>query len=230
MPDSTIYATGGGNEDDATIYNSSTSDWATARGDASTSGTIHNDSSTKNSVGVYNRKIAGRGGGNNWLCNRSYFSFDVSGESGTVDSATVRLYLDNLGSAGNAARVVIVESTALAGSTADFGNCFSSGSTLGDLMASYAFVSTTEGYHDFDLNSDGITALNGKIGSGLFQICLMGNIYDYADADPGADSSYTRTQVSYSEYTGTSRDPKIEIDYEAAAVVANNATFFGANF
>ena len=227
MPDSIIYSSTSGGSDDSIVYNTSTSDWATVRGDASTSGTSHNDYSTVNSVGVYNRKLDARGS-ITWYCYRSYFSFDVSGESGTVDSATVRLYLDNLGSPIPASRVVIVESTTLAGNTADFGNCFSSGSTLGDLMADYVSISTTAGYHDFDLNNDGITALNSKIGSGSFQVCLMGNQFDYLDADPGAGSTYTRVQVWYGEYTGTSRDPKIEIDYEAA--VTHNATFFGANF
>jgi len=228
MPDSTIYSSTSGSGDDSVVQNNSTSDWATARGDASTSGAFHNDGSIYSTVGVYNRKTTGRGGGSSWQCNRSYFSFDVSGESGTVDSATVKLYLDNIGAPMPASRVVIVESTTLAGNTADFGNCFSSGSTLGDLMADYVSISTTAGYHDFDLNNDGITALNSKIGSGSFQVCLMGNQFDYLDADPGAGSTYTRAQVWYGEYTFTSRDPKIEIDYEAA--VTHNATFFGANF
>ena len=229
MPDSTIYAETSGNGDDAYIGVISSSDWATARGDASTNGGIRSDSLSSYSIGVYNRKQAGRGG-SNWYCYRSYFSFDVSGESGTVDSATIKLYLDNVGSAGLAARVVLVEATAFAGGIADFGNCFSSGSTLGTLVAPYVQVSTTAGYHDFELNSDGITALNNAIGSGQFQVCLMGNVFDYSNSDPGAGSTYTRISVTYSEYTGTSRDPKVEIDYEAVAAVTHNATFFGSNF
>ena len=71
MPDSTIYAEGSGNEDDGTIYNTSSSDWATVRGDASTSGTIRNVGIANNLVGVYNRKITGgRGGGTTWFCYR----------------------------------------------------------------------------------------------------------------------------------------------------------------
>ena len=229
MPDSTIYAETSGNGDDAYIGVISSSDWATARGDASTNGGIRSDSLSSYSIGVYNRKQAGRGG-SNWYCYRSYFSFDVSGESGTVDSATIKLYLDNVGSAGLAARVVLVEATAFAGGIADFGNCFSSGSTLGTLVAPYVTVSATAGYHDFELNSDGITALNNAVGSGQFQVCLMGYVFDYSNSDPGAGSTYTRISVTYSEYTGTSRDPKVEIDYEAVAAVTHNATFFGSNF
>ena len=232
MPDSTIYAETSGNADDGTLYNTSSSDWATARGDASTSGTILNVGSTTNSVGVYNRKTTGgRGGGDTWFCYRSYFSFDVSGESGTVDSATIKLYLDNYGSLGVPSAVRLVEATALAGSTADFGNCFSSGSTLGtDMVGGMGAVSTTAQYHDFELSSDGITALNNAIGSGQFQVCLMGSAFDYSDLDPGSGSTYTRIHVTYSEYGGTTRDPKIEIDYVGSVAVTHNATFFGSNF
>jgi hypothetical protein len=230
MPDSTIYAETSGNGDDAYIGVISSSDWATARGDASTNGGIRSDSLSSYSIGVYNRKQAGRGG-SNWYCYRSYFSFDVSGESGTVDSATIKLYLDNVGSTGPASAVKLVEATSLSGSTADFGNCFSSGSTLGrDMTGGFVSVSTTAGYHDFVLDSAGIGALNDQIGSGSLQVCLMGNAFDYLDNDPGAGSTYTRISVTYSEYTGTSRDPKIEIDYEAVAAATHNATFFGSNF
>jgi len=226
MPDSTINAESSGNADDVMHAKTSTSDWATVRGDASTSGSSYSVNSSSHSLGVYNRKTSGRGG-TTWTCYRSYFSFDVSGESGTVDSATIKLYLDNLGSTGSASRVMLVEATTLAGSTADFGNCFSSGSTLGTLVAPYVAVSTTGAYHDFVLNSDGISALNNAIGSGQFQVCLMGQQFDYEDNDPGAGSTYTRIAIYYSEYLGTSYDPKIEIDY---AAVTHNATFFGSNF
>ena len=229
MPDSTIYAETSGNGDDNVIYNNSTIDWATARGDASTTGTFGNSSLSSSTVGVYSRMSAGRGG-DTWFCYRSYFSFDVSGESGEVASATIKLYLDNFGYTGAASAVRLVQATALSASTADFGNCFSSGSTLGTLVAPYVQVSTTAGYHDFELNSDGITALNNAVGSGQFQVCLMGNVFDYSNSDPGAGSTYTRISVTYSEYTGTSRDPKVEIDYEAVAAVTHNATFFGSNF
>jgi hypothetical protein len=40
---------------------------------------------------------------------------------------------------------------------------------------------------------------------------------------------YSRFQVTYTDYTGTSRDPKVDITY-ATAAVTDNATFFGANF
>ena len=40
-------------------------------------------------------------------------------------SSKLELYLDNLGtSSGASAYIIIVEATTLAGSTADFGNCF----------------------------------------------------------------------------------------------------------
>ena len=227
MPDSTINAESSGNADDVMHYKTSTSDWATVRGDASTTSAGFSVDSSAHSLGVYNRKSSGRGG-TTWYCYRSYFSSDVSGESGTVDSATIKIYVDNFGSSGDASKVALVEATALEGSTFDdFGNCFSSGSTLGTLVAPAVSVSTTSSYHDFVLNSDGITALNNQIGSGQFQVCLMGHEFDYSDTDPGSGSTYTRIKVWYSESGLT--PPKVEIDYEAVAVT-NNATFFGSNF
>ena len=101
MPDSTINAESSGNADDAMHAKTSTSDWATVRGDASTSGSAYSVDSAFHTLGVYNRKTSGRGG-TTWTCYRSYFSFDVSGESGTVDSATIKIYVDNFGSSGDA--------------------------------------------------------------------------------------------------------------------------------
>ena len=92
MPDSTIYAKSSGDDDDVQLYGRSTSDWATARGDASTSGYSRNATAFGSTTGVYNRKSSGRGSAT-WTCFRSYFSFNVSGESGTVDSATIKIYL-----------------------------------------------------------------------------------------------------------------------------------------
>ena len=229
MPDSTIYAEGSGNADDAVIFQGDAlTDWATARGDATTAGLLHRDTYQTYSGAIYTRfMVDPRSGANTWSNRRVYMGFDVSGESGTVDSATVKVYMDNLGDTGNYARVVMVQATTLAGSTADYGNCFSSGTTLGTLLSNYVEVSTTAGYHDFELNGDGISALNAKIGSGLFEVCFMSNYLDYSNNDPNDGSgNYTQISVRFSEYSSTGSDPKIEIDYESTG----NAVFFGSNF
>ena len=229
MPDSTIYAEGSGNADDAVLFQGDyDTDWATTRGDATTVGISRRASDSTYTGAIYTRfSVNPRTGADSWNNRRVYMGFDVSGESGTVESATVKVYMDNLGDTGNYARVVMVQATTLAGSTADYGNCFSSGSTLGTLLSSYVEVSTTSGYHDFELNGDGISALNAKIGSGIFEVCFMSNLFDYGNYDPNDGSgNYTQISVRYSEMSGTGSDPKIEIDYEPTG----NAVFFGSNF
>ena len=231
MPDSTIYSENSGNSDDAVLFNYTTTDWATTRGNSSTSGNARRADDSSYTTSIFSRFLSGRGG-DTWFNRRVYMGFDVSGESGTVDSATVKVVMDNIGDTGNYARVVMVGATALAGSTADYGNCFtdtSSPPTLGALYAPVVEVSTAIGEHAFVLNSSGISALNTQIGSGIFEVCFMSHRLDYSNEDPNDGSGdYTQIAVTFAETSGTSFDPKIEIDYEA--IVTHNATFFGANF
>ena len=226
-----------GETTDGYIINTSGTDAATCRGDASTSGTFGVFSSISASAGIQNLKSA-RGGGT-WYNTRSYLVFDLSSESGTVGSCGLVVYMDNITSAGvhpSAQRVIAVEATALAGNTADYGNCFSSGSTLGTAVSAATTISTTAGYHTFivtgDTSSGGIKVINDAIGSGSVTICLMDNTWDYLNADIGGTygtSEYIRHTVIYANYGGTSRDPYLNITY-AVAAVTDNATFFGANF
>ena len=121
--------------------------------------------------------------------------------------------------------VTLVEATALAGTSADYGNCFSSGTTLGTEIVTKISTSTTAGYHNFTVNSDGITAMQSKIGSGTFTICLMGSRFDHGNTAPSLGGGYTKIKCYYANYTGTSRDPKIDITY-----AVDNSVFFGCNF
>ena len=219
---SVVYAGTG----DSYAQLSSSSSWAGARGTVTSSGTIYSNGSTNSAYAVYNIYSGGRGG-NNYSCRRSYFPFDVSGESGTLESATIQLYLDNLGTVGSDADdVALVEATALAGDASDYGNCFTSLITLGTQVSDVVTVSTTEGYHTFTINSDGITAIQNKIGSGTFTICLMGNNYDLRVSSPSLGGNYTQIKCHYADYTGTSRDPKLTLTYAAVT----NSVFFGCNF
>ena len=215
---------------DAYAQLTDSSSWANARGDVSSSATTYNNTAGSNDFAVYNVYSGGRGG-NTYYCRRSYFTFDVSGESGTLESATIQLYLDNLGSTGNSARVTLVQATALAGGLADHGNCYvgiGTSTTLGTEITSYVEVSTTAGYHTFTINADGLTAIQDEIGSGTFTVCLMGDYYDHSNSAPPLNGVYTKIQCHYTDYTGTSRDPKLTLTYETAAV--DNAIFFGCNF
>ena len=202
--------------------------WNDAQGSATTDGGNFHSGRPSHDYGVYNGNFGSRGS-NDYKCNRSYFVFDLSGESGTVDSAIIGIYMDNLGtSSGNSARAIMVEATALDDGVEDHGNVFSSGTTWHNDIASTVVISTTVGYHDFTMNSDGITLIQNAIGSGSVTVGLVGFHNDYSENIPTGGGDYSKFKVWYSNYFGTAFDPKMNITY--TAVTADNATFFGANF
>ena len=214
---------------DSYVFRTSTTSWDDAQGSATTDGTLHNSGRVSNSLGVYARTLGGRGG-TTYFCYRSYFGFNLLSESGTIDSATISIYLDNLGDTGYSCRAILVKATALDDGVEDHGNVFSSGTTWHDDISSSVDVSTTEGYHDFDLNSDGIAHLQSAIdSSGIAFVGLVSSYHDYGEHTPVSGGDYSRFQVTYTDYTGTSRDPKVDITY-AITAVTDNAAFFGANF
>ena len=194
---------------DGTVQNSN-ANFSTARGSATTSGGTHDNTSSTVSQAILNVN-AGFRGTNNFKIARAYFPFDLSGESGTVTAATLSIGLQNT---GHHSTVYAVEATALAGGVADFGNVFSSGTTLGTLFASGtagAFASTDT---DLTINSDGITAINNAIGSGTLTIGLMGH-NDYQNLSPSNDgsSNYSEVTIFMSERGGTGYDPTLTLTF-----------------
>ena len=119
-----------GNDDDGYVTNvtfDGTVSWDTIRGDETTTGTARNATATNNFSAIYSRKMSGRGGAVITDCRRSYFVFDLNDMNATRSyvSATLNLYLDNVGHTNDdLGKIIAVQATALAGSTADFGNCF----------------------------------------------------------------------------------------------------------
>ena len=127
MPDSTIFAQGGAGgeaQPDSYVENSLSTfaggaSWAGLVADST--GNNHNDSATTFDEGVHNGKFMGRGTSNTWECNRSFFAFDLSGESSTVASAQFKVKSDNLGDTGtNQSTVYLVAWNELDGDTGDF--------------------------------------------------------------------------------------------------------------
>ena len=218
---------------DAFATNATTdSDWPAAQGSAVTDGALWRNSVSTYTFGVYNRN-AGSRGSNDYRCYRSYFPFALGTESGTVNSAKISIYLDNLGSTtGHRNKVVLVEATpyqSIGGSVADHGNVFASGTLWHDDISDTVVVNNIEHYHDFTLNSDGIALVQAAIdSSGIMYVGLVGWYHDFGTNTPSGGGEYTKIKVTYANYLGTSRDPKLEITYTGA--VADNATFFGANF
>ena len=222
MPDATIFALGGAGGDaqpDSVCENSISTfvggnSWATCVGSALSVSDSQNSGITADDFGVWNAKFFGRGTSNTWECNRSYFAFDLSGESETVASAELKVKCDNLGDTGtNSSTVHVVGATALEDSTSDYGNKFSSGTTaVGDYGSTT--ISTTLGFHTWTINSAGITAINNAVGSGILNTGLIGN-YDKTGADPG--TSNLKIKIFYANNFGTTNDPKLELTFAAAS-------------
>ena len=81
---------------------------------------------------------------------------------------------------------------------------------IGTAFSSGKLVSTTAGVHDITLNAAGISAIQTAINSGgKITVCAMSNSHDYGGNETTSGGDYTRIQVYYSEYTGKSRDPKL---------------------
>jgi hypothetical protein len=214
---------------DSYVQNDTTDgDWDDAQGSATTDGGLQHSGRPNYTYGVYTGSFGSRGS-NDYKCYRSYFVFDVSGESGAVGSATISIYLDNLGSTTNdSEKAILVEATALDDGVEDHGNVFSSGTTWHDDISDVVSVSTTAGSHTFTMNSDGIALIQSKVGSGSVTVGLVGWYNDYMENVPSGGGEYSRFSVTYREGLGTVSDPKMDITY--TAVTADNATFFGANF
>ena len=126
----TVYARTSGNDDDATLANVTTDgsvSWDTIRGDADTTGTNRNATATQNYFGIFTTKFTGRGADVITDNRRSYFAFDgsVLNPAKTIASCKIEFYADNYGHTNDDfGKIIAVQATTLAGSTADYGNCF----------------------------------------------------------------------------------------------------------
>ena len=120
------YSESSGDDDDGifTNYSVGTLSWAQVRGDETTDAQFINVTNSNIDNAVYAKRFSGRGAEIRFIT-RSYFVFDLSGVSGTISHGNLRFYMDNTGTASSPSnRIVAVQATSLAGSVADFGNCF----------------------------------------------------------------------------------------------------------
>jgi len=177
--------------------------------------------------------FSARGGGTYGIV-RAFFEFDTSGISSAPSSATLKMF----GYSGQTADIIAVRSEhsatlangdfdALYGASTALGNSDGSGTgTLAGVSgltysAEIATWSTSD-YNDIPLNS---TALADMASLDTFKVCLMEYDHDYLDIE---ETVAVNTGLWWADIGGTSKDPKI--DYTAAAVVTDNAVFFGTNF
>ena len=126
-----VYAEGSGNDDDGYMGKFNLDDsatWAELRGDETSFADGRNVTSTNSFSAIHARHFSARGAVVRDI-QRSYFVFDVSGESvptgEAITSGSLHFYLDNIGtSTGDSADIIAVQATAMEGSADDYGNCW----------------------------------------------------------------------------------------------------------
>ena len=209
----TIYSSSSGTEDDGYVSIDSQSSWANAR-DA-TSGSYVTDALTNTNNFTRVSRSNTRGGGIAYGVSRSFLVFDTSGITATVASATLSIR----GVGANDGSVIAVKSTAFGGdggtslASGDFNaiSGYSSGSSLAGSATIYGpqILTTswsTSGYNDFTATSDLLTDMQNN---NVVIICFMDYTNDYLNSAL-TSNAYLNCGAYYTEYSGTSRDPKID--------------------
>tara|TARA_R100001530_G_C4312041_1_gene153307 strand:+ start:298 stop:969 length:672 start_codon:yes stop_codon:yes gene_type:complete len=209
---------------DGYIYKNSAVDWASAR-DATSGTADDNDSSNTSAVAIV--KTAGRGGGNTWLLRRSFFLFNTSD---TQFCTSAKLYIYGVGA--TTADIIAVKSTiadssepsGLASGDFDAITGWSAGADNENNVRKYSDEISTwssSAYNLITLNSNAIEDINAN---GFLAICILQFDGDLKNVEPGTPTFDLSTGMYYSDYSGTSRDPKIILTIEP------QVAFFGTNF
>ena len=222
----TVYA----HTNDGYVVRFNQSSWVNAR--TGTSGTSFSSVSTLASFGVSAYRTSGRGGGYAFHVYRSFFFFDTSGISTDVSSATLKIR----GASQTGGDLIAVKSNSdieVLG-TADFaaiegwstGIGATDGSGAGDNESNVTKYSaeidtwSTSGYNDIPLNAQALLDMRTD---DTFYICVLNYDYDLKDIAPTGYDTH-RNGFYYTDYSGTSVDPKIEFTFKT------HSTFFGTNF
>jgi hypothetical protein len=226
----TIYA----DSSDGWVRSFGQSTWVNARTGAG--GLSFTSTASSGFAGISAYKTASRGGGSSYHVYRSFLSFDTSGISTDVSSASLEIY----GSSQSSGDLITVKSNSDIESlgTADFdaiegwssGIGLTNGSGAGDNesnVTKYSSEVTTwsaTSYNTITLNAQALADMRDD---NKIYIALINYDYDLKDVAPTGYSD-NRNGITYTEYTGTSRDPYI--DYTLAPVATDNSVFFGTNF
>jgi len=195
------------------LLKSSTSSWSDARDNASADSAYDNPTGGQNTYAMAVLQSSGRGG-STYTIRRSFLWFDTSGITGTVSSATLKIY----GYSSGTADVMAVKSTAYGGDgsaslvTSDFNN-FATGS--GNDYSSEISTWSVSGYNDITLNAAALADIKNN---DVLIVCLMEYDYDHQNQTPS--SLDVRSGMYYDNETGTSKDPYI--DYTEVTGYAND--------
>jgi hypothetical protein len=207
------------NTGDGTCSITSQSSWADARDHSGSGGTVLTSSSLSGAALGVNRS-ATRGGGSAYAVYRAFMYFDTSGITGTVSSATIKIY----GTSSNDGSAIAVKSTAFGGdggtalAATDLNNIvgFSSGSSLAGLATDYSAAITTTGYSTSGYNDfTGTADLRADMqNNNVVIICFMDYTNDYLNSAL-TSNGFLNYGAYFTDNTGTDKDPYIE--YEVAA-------------
>mgnify|MGYP003649988796 CR=1 FL=1 len=228
MPTSIIYSS----TDDGYGDLRDSTNWANARGNSDSAADFYDKINTTNyDWAIWN--IHNRG---NYTCRRSFFSFDLSSLSiGIVTAATLNVWSKDFSISGFNRVIAVGVNAALENSDDDFGKIFTDttgSTTLEDTYSSpVPFNNTSYAYEEMALNPNALTVINSKVGSGDFQLALIGDYYDGSATNtvPSGGGDYTQIGIGFSDSNiGTGADPKLTLTYTEA--LTNNAVFFGMNF
>ena len=206
------------------------STWAACR-DAATSSGIN----TGTTLSVDSVHVAGRGPVIHAI-SRTFLFFDTSGISGTVSSATLKLY--GRTNTNNTDFIAIKSRHEADPVVADFDTMTgwstgsADGSGAGDNESNVTKYSdeiengdvSTSGYFDVPLNAQ---AKYDMASDDTLGMVLINFDYDLKDIEPSAGDIHNLVLWS-ADYSSGSRIPYI--DYTVAVAAADNAIFFGTNF
>ena len=208
------------NTDDGFCNPGFQSSFAAAR-DHAGFGFNRNSSATTSAPNV--TKLAARGGGFMFNVTRNFYYFDTSGITGTVGSATFKIYGHGSATTGS---IIAVKSTAFGGdggtalAAGDFNSIvgYSSGASLAGNATDYSNTIlagswNTSGYNDLTATADLLADMKNN---NVVIICAMNYTNDYLNSEP---ANTVAVGSNFTEASGTSKDPYIE--YELATGYGN---------
>tara|TARA_Y100001938_G_C8087342_1_gene432861 strand:+ start:1608 stop:2327 length:720 start_codon:yes stop_codon:yes gene_type:complete len=202
MPD--LYST----NRDGYIISDTLTTWNAARND--TDGNSVHDGVNNSSAAVEVSRFGSRGGGNTFRVARAFLGFDTSQITGTVTSATLKIYPHlNI-----SADIIVVKSSwdrAANLQTTDFDEItgFVSGSSMAGNVTDYSsetVISGTGSYQDITLNS---TAASDIETSDDFEIAIVEYDHDYLNSAPTRNGTKS-LGMYFTDNPSTSKDPYIE--------------------
>ena len=194
--------------------------WANAR--SATNGLGASSGGSSDATGAAAKLVSGRGSVVVQI-SRAFFEFDTSGITEAPASATLKIF--GTGGFASEADVIAVRGTqdsslsvndfdALHNSSTELGNSNGSGAgtlaSVSGLTYSSNFPGglwSTSDYNTITLNS---TALSDMASLDLFKVVLLNYDYDYLDTASVGSSPFQSNGMFFSNYTGTTNDPKID--------------------